>query len=323
MLENIPFWPARASTTANNVDALFIFLVVVSGLMTILIFTMVIYFAVRYRRRAGRSAEQIAGSHALEITWSIIPFCVFMVFFGWGALIYFQERTPPQNAAEVYIVAKQWMWKAEHMEGQREINELHVPVGRDVKVIMTSQDVIHSFFVPAFRIKQDVLPGRYTVAWFHATKPGTYHLFCAEYCGTLHSGMIGWVVVMEPKDYEAWMGGGGNQPLAVTGEKLFTDLGCLTCHRSDTQGRGPSLVGLYGKPVMLEDGRTLTADENYIRESIVDPGAKIVKGFKPVMPTFQGQISDEQLNALVAYVKSLGQPQSSQTGGKNMAAATP
>jgi cytochrome c oxidase subunit 2 len=323
MLENIPFWPARASTTANNVDALFIFLVVVSGLMTILIFTMVIYFAVRYRRRAGRSAEQIAGSHALEITWSIIPFCVFMVFFGWGALIYFQERTPPQNAAEVYIVAKQWMWKAEHMEGQREINELHVPVGRDVKVIMTSQDVIHSFFVPAFRIKQDVLPGRYTVAWFHATKPGTYHLFCAEYCGTLHSGMIGWVVVMEPKDYEAWMGGGGNQPLAVTGEKLFTDLGCLTCHRSDTQGRGPSLVGVYGKPVMLEDGRTLTADENYIRESIVDPGAKIVKGFKPVMPTFQGQISDEQLNALVAYVKSLGQPQSSQTGGKNMAAATP
>jgi cytochrome c oxidase subunit 2 len=323
MLENIPFWPARASTTANNVDALFIFLVVVSGLMIMLIFTMVIYFAVRYRRQAGRPSEQIAGSHALEITWSIIPFCVFMVFFGWGALIYFQERTPPQNAAEVYIVAKQWMWKAEHMEGQREINELHVPVGRDVRVIMTSQDVIHSFFVPAFRIKQDVLPGRYTVAWFHATKPGTYHLFCAEYCGTMHSGMIGWVTVMEPKDYEAWMGGGGNQPLAVTGEKLFTELGCVTCHRSDTQSRGPSLVGVYGKPVMLEDGRTVTADENYIRESIVDPGAKIVNGFKPVMPTFQGQISDEQLNALVAYVKSLGQPQTSQTGGKSLAAATP
>jgi cytochrome c oxidase subunit 2 len=209
------------------------------------------------------------------------------------------------------------------MEGQREINELHVPVGRDVKVIMTSQDVIHSFFVPAFRIKQDVLPGRYTVAWFHATRPGTYHLFCAEYCGTMHSGMIGWVTVMEPKDYAAWMGGGGNQPLAVTGEKLFTELGCATCHRSDTQGRGPNLVGVYGKPVMLEDGRTLIADENYIRESIVDPGAKIVKGFKPVMPTFQGQISDEQLNALVAYVKSLGQPQTSQTGGKSLAAVTP
>jgi cytochrome c oxidase subunit 2 len=215
------------------------------------------------------------------------------------------------------------MWKFEHMEGQREINELHVPIGRDVKMIMTSQDVIHSFFIPAFRIKQDVLPGRYTVAWFHATKAGTYHLFCAEYCGTMHSGMVGSVVVMEPKDYEAWMGGGGNQPLAVTGEKLFTELGCVTCHRSDTQGRGPNLVSIFGKPVLLEDGRTVVADENYIRESILQPGAKIVNGFKPIMPTFQGQISDEQLNALVAYVKSLSQAPSGQTGGRKMATATP
>jgi len=204
------------------------------------------------------------------------------VFFAWGAVIYFRQRTPPQDSAEVYTVAKQWMWKFEHMEGQREINELHVPVGRDVKMIMTSQDVIHSFFVPAFRIKQDVLPGRYTVTWFHATKPGTYHLFCAEYCGTSHSGMVGSVVVMEPKDYEAWLTGGGNQPLAVTGERLFSELGCITCHRSDTPGRGPNLVGVFGKPVMLEDGRTLTADENYIRESIVDPSAKIVRGFNAI-----------------------------------------
>jgi len=323
MLQHMPFWPARASTSANNVDALFIFLVVVSALMTALIFTMVIYFAVRYRKQAGRQAEQIEGSHALEITWSVIPFCVFMVFFAWGAYVYFRERTPPPNSAEVYTVAKQWMWKFEHIEGQREINELHVPVGRDVKMIMTSQDVIHSFFVPAFRVKQDVLPGRYTVAWFHPTKAGTYHLFCAEYCGTSHSGMIGSVVVMEPKDYEAWLTGGGNQPLAVTGERLFSELGCGTCHRTDTQGRGPNLVGVFGKPVLLEDGRTLTADENYIRESITDPSTKVVRGFKPVMPTFQGQISDEQLNALVAYVKSLGQAQSTQTGGKSMAAVTP
>ena len=307
---------------ANNVDALFIFLLVVSGLMTLLIFTMVIYFAVRYRRQPGRQAEQIDGSHALEITWSVIPFCVFMTFFMWGALIYFKERTPPSDSAEVYTVAKQWMWKFEHMEGQREINELHVPAGRNVKMIMTSQDVIHSFFVPAFRIKQDVLPGRYTVAWFHATKPGTYHLFCAEYCGTMHSGMVGSVVVMEPKDYETWMSGGGNQPLASTEEKLFSELGCVTCHRTDTQGRGPNLVGVFGKPVLLEDGRTVTADENYVRESILQPEAKIVKGFKPVMPTFQGQISDEQLNALVAYVKSLNQ-QSSGQPGKNVAAASP
>jgi cytochrome c oxidase subunit 2 len=322
MLQNMPFWPARASTVANNVDALFVFLLVVSALMTALIFTMVIYFAVRYRRTAGRVAEQIDGSHTLEITWSVIPLCVFMVFFGWGAIVYFQQRVPPQNAAEVYTVAKQWMWKFEHMEGQREINELHVPVGRDVKMIMTSQDVIHSFFVPAFRIKQDVLPGRYTVTWFHPTKAGTYHLFCAEYCGTSHSGMVGSVVVLEPKDYEAWLTGGGNQPLAVTGERLFSELGCATCHRTDTQGRGPNLLGVFGKPVLLEDGRTLTADENYIRESITDPSAKLVRGFKPVMPTFQGQISDEQLNALVAYVKSLGQSQSTQTGGKSVAAAT-
>jgi len=191
---------------ANNVDALYVFLLVVSGMMTLAIFTMVLVFAVRYRKRPGQRAEQIDGSHALEITWSLIPFCIFMVFFAWGAIIFFQERKPPQDSAEVYTVAKQWMWKFEHMEGQREINELHVPIGRDVKMIMTSQDVIHSFFIPAFRIKQDVLPGRYTVAWFHATKAGTYHLFCAEYCGTMHSGMVGSVVVMEPKDYEAWMG---------------------------------------------------------------------------------------------------------------------
>jgi len=323
MLQNMPFWPARASAAAGNVDALYIFLVVVSGLMVTLIFTMVIVFAIRFRRRAGQHAEQIEGSAALEITWSVIPFCVFMVFFVWGAAVYFREHTPPRDAAEVYTVAKQWMWKFEHQEGQRELNELHVPVGRDVKMIMVSQDVIHSFYVPAFRIKQDVLPGRYTTIWFRATKAGTYHLFCAEYCGTLHSGMIGWVVVMEPRDYQAWLSGGGNQPLAVTGQKLFSELGCSTCHRFDTQGRGPNLIGVYGKPVLLEDGRTVIADENYIRESILSPNAKIVNGFKPIMPTFQGLVSDEQLSALVAYVKSLGQSQSEPTGARGLATATP
>jgi cytochrome c oxidase subunit 2 len=197
-----------------------------------------------------------------------------------------------------------------------------VPAGRDVKMIMTSQDVIHSFFVPAFRIKQDVVPGRYTTLWFHATKPGTYHLFCSQYCGTEHSGMIGWVVVMEPSEYEAWMSGaGGNQPLAVTGQKLFSELGCVTCHRSDTQGRGPDLAGVFGKPVLLADGRTVTVDENYVRESILEPGAKVVQGFKPVMPTFQGQVSDEQLNALVDYVKSLAAPPSGRPANTNGAAA--
>ncbi|HYM75478.1 MAG TPA: cytochrome c oxidase subunit II [Candidatus Dormibacteraeota bacterium] len=308
MFDNFPLWPDRASSTAGNVDALFIFLVIVSGMMTLLIFTAVVYFAARYRHRKGVLAEQIEGSTPLELTWSIIPMGVFLVIFAWGAVVYFRGRTPPRDSTEVYVVAKQWMWKLEHAEGQREINELHVPVGRDVKLIMTSQDVIHSFYVPAFRMKQDVLPGRYTVAWFRATKPGTYHLFCAEYCGTQHSGMVGSIVVQEPAQYEAWMSGGTTGPLSATGEKIFAELGCVTCHRADTQGRGPNLVGVFGKPVQLEDGRMITADENYVRESILDPGAKIVKGFKPVMPTFQGLVSEEQLNALVAYVKSLSQP---------------
>jgi cytochrome c oxidase subunit 2 len=184
-----------------------------------------------------------------------------------------------------------------------------VPVGRDVEMIMTSQDVIHSFYVPAFRIKQDVLPGRYTTLWFHATRSGTYHLFCAEYCGTQHSGMIGQVVVLEPAQYEAWLSGGlASGSLASNGQNIFQQLACITCHRSDTQGRGPNLVGLFGKPVQLEDGRTVIADENYIRESILNPSAKIVSGFKPIMPVFQGLVSEEQLNALIAYIKSLNQP---------------
>ena len=320
MFDNFPLWPDRASTAAGNVDALYIFLLIVSGLMTLLIFTAVIYFAARYRRRQGVPAEQIEGSTPLELTWSIIPLGVFLAIFFWGAVVYFKGRTPPRDSTEVYVVAKQWMWKLEHAEGQREINELHVPIGRDVKLIMTSQDVIHSFYVPAFRMKQDVLPGRYTVAWFRATKPGIYHLFCAEYCGTQHSGMIGSIVVQEPAQYEAWMSGGTTGPLSATGEKIFAELGCVTCHRSDTQGRGPNLQGVFGKSVLLEDGRTVTADENYIRESILDPGAKIVNGFKPVMPTFQGIVSEEQLNALVAYVKSLSKPGA--PGPKTAAAAT-
>jgi cytochrome c oxidase subunit II len=323
MFDNFPLWPDRASSAAGNVDALFVFLIIVSGLMTALIFAAVVYFAARYRRRRGVLAEQIEGSTPLELTWSIIPLFVFMVIFTWGAVVYFKGRTPPRDSTEVYVVAKQWMWKLEHAEGQREVNELHVPVGRDVKLIMTSQDVIHSFYIPAFRMKQDVLPGRYTVAWFRATKPGTYHLFCAEYCGTQHSGMIGSIIVQEPAQYEAWMSGGTTGPLSATGEKIFAELGCVTCHRSDTQGRGPNLQGAFGKPVLLEDGRTITADENYVRESILDPGAKVVKGFKPVMPTFQGLVSEEQLNALVAFVKSQSQsgPAGAQTAGAKTAAA--
>src|SRR5271154_2280578 len=322
MFDTFPLWPARASTGAANVDALYIFLLLLAGFVSAAIFTMIVVFALRYRQRHGVEAEQIEGSTALEITWSVIPLGIFMVIFVWGAVIYFKERTPPRGATEVYVVAKQWMWKLEHEEGQREINELHVPVGRDVKMILTSQDVIHSFYVPAFRIKQDVLPGRYTTAWFRATKPGVYHLFCAEYCGSQHSGMIGQVVVMEPAQYQAWLSGGTSTgSLASNGQSLFQQLGCGTCHRFDTQGRGPNLAGIFGKPVALEDGRVVTADENYIRESILTPGAKIVSGFKPIMPVFQGLVSEEQLNALVAYVKSLNPSPSGAAGAP--AAAPP
>ena len=319
MFDNFPLWPARAATTAGQVDALYIFLVLLSAFMSAAIFVMILVFATRYRRRHGRVAEPIEGSMPLEITWSIIPLGVFMVIFVWGAVIFFRERTPPAGASEIYVVAKQWMWKLQHEEGQREINELHVPLGRDVKMIMTSQDVIHSFYVPAFRIKQDVVPGRYTTMWFHPTKAGTYHLFCAEYCGTQHSGMIGQVVVMEPAQYQAWLGGGGaSGSLAQSGQTLFEQLGCSTCHRLDVQGRGPNLKGLFGKTVQLEDGRSVVADENYIRESILNPSAKVVSGFKPIMPVFQGLVSEEQLNELVAYLKSLNPPASGAAGTPNL-----
>jgi cytochrome c oxidase subunit 2 len=299
MLNNFPLWPDSASTMASRVDALYIFLLLVTGMMALLVFACVVFFAARYRHRPGVRAQQVEGSNALEIAWSVIPFLVFMVIFGWG---------------------------------QREINELHVPVGRDVKLIMTSQDVIHSFYIPAFRIKQDVLPGRYTVEWFHATKPGVYHLFCAEYCGTQHSGMVGSIVVEQPADYEAWMKGGanGNSPLSASGEKMFSELGCSSCHRSDVEGRGPNLHGVFGHPVELADGRTVKVDENYIRESILDPGSKRLKGFQPIMPTFQGLVSEEQVNELVAYIKSISpssnangiNPEDGKTDGPKIAAST-
>ena len=300
---------------AFQVDALYIYLLLVSGIMTALIFFAVAFLAIKYRRVPGREAHPIEGSTFLEISWSVLPFFVMLTFFVWGTVLFFQERTPPENATEVYVVAKQWMWKIEHMEGQREINELHVPKGENVKLIMTSQDVIHSFFIPAFRVKQDVLPGRYTTLWFKATVPGRYHLFCAEYCGTNHSGMGGDIVVMDPQDYAQWMAGGPALPLQDSGRLLFDHLGCAACHRADAQGRGPNLAGLYNKPVTLEDGRTVVADENYIRESILDPTAKIVKGYKPTMAPFQGIVSDDQLNALVAYVKSLSQAPATGTAG--------
>jgi cytochrome c oxidase subunit 2 len=246
-----------------------------------------------------------------------------MVLFVWGAMVFFHAQRPPRGAIEIYAVGKQWMWKFQHMDGQREINELHVPIGQPVKLTMISQDVIHSFFVPAFRVKQDVLPGRYTTVWFQATRTGRYHLFCAEYCGTQHSGMIGSVVVMEPAQYQAWLsGGGGEGSLAQSGEKLFQDLACNTCHRSDSGARGPDLAGIFGSQVTLQAGQKLVADEAYIRESILNPQAKLVMGFQPIMPTFQGQVSEEGLMSLVAYIKSLQKGQSLAPAAESPSAGT-
>ncbi len=312
MWQNFPLFPERASALAWQVDGLYFLLIAVSAFFTLLIFAAIFYFAVKYRHSVHPHPVPIEGSLPLELAWTLIPLGICMIFFAWGSLIFFQEARPPKGAMEVYVVAKQWMWKFEYENGQRDINQLHVPVGRNVKMIMSSQDAIHSFFVPAFRIKADVLPGRFTTTWFRPTKAGTYHLFCAEYCGTNHSAMIGQVIVMDPADYQAWMNSGevnSTGSLASSGRALFQQMGCATCHGPDTQGRGPNLEGLFGKPVKLEDGRTVFADENYIRESILNPGAKVVAGFKPIMPTFQGQISEENLMALVAYVKSLAQTQ--------------
>lgn len=305
-MDNFPLWPVSASAHSGPVDWLYIFLVALSALTTLAIFGTILVFGMKYRRRHGREATQIEGSMILEIGWSVIPLGIFMVIFVWGAVLFFQLRTPPRDSAEIYVVGKQWMWKLEHMEGISEVDELHVPVDRDIKLIMTSQDVIHSFFIPEFRIKQDVLPGRYTTLWFRATQVGTYHLLCTQYCGTNHSGMIGTVYVMKPQEYQAWLTeGAASGSLAHSGQTLFLQLGCSTCHRFDVQGRGPNLTGVFGNPVTLEDGRTVIADENYVRESILSPAAKIVSGFKPIMPSFQGQVSEDQLNSLVAYVKSL------------------
>lgn len=308
MQQWIPLIPESASSLSWKVDALYFYLSGVTLFFTLLISATLIFFVIRYRRRTPYEIPRpVAGSHKLETVWSVIPFVIAMTMFVWGARVYFEQYKPPQNAIEVYVVGKQWMWKLQHATGQREINELHVPVGRKVKLIMTTEDVIHDFFVPAFRTKADVVPGRYTTLWFEATKPGRYHLFCAEYCGMNHSGMIGSVIVMEPRDFDNWLSGNtGTTTPAAAGQQLYQTLGCASCHGANGEGgRGPVLSGLFGKEVSLASGGNVRADEGYLRESIVNPQAKLVTGFGPIMPTFQGQVSEDQLMQLVAYIKSL------------------
>ncbi len=312
-------FPPAASTVSTQVDLLFLVLVGVSALVVLLIGGLIVFFSIKYRRRSDDQVpEQIVGSNRLELAWTVIPLGFFMLIFFWGASIYMNMSQPPSNSMQVYVVARQWMWKFQHASGPSEIDELHVPLGRPVQLTMISQDVIHSFFAPEFRIKQDVLPGRYTTTWFQATKAGTYHLFCSQYCGTNHAEMIGSIIVMDPVAFERWLSGSptASQSPAATGQALFQQLGCAGCHLENGRGAGPALAGVYGSTVKLQGGGTVAADDNYIQESILDPGAKIVQGYPPAMPSFRGRVTEEQMIALIAYVKSLGaQPAGTTTPG--------
>jgi cytochrome c oxidase subunit II len=304
----VPLFPEQASDFAWQVDLLYFYLIVVSVAFTIPIVIAVFFFAVKYREKEKYATpDEIHGSMTLEAVWSFIPFVVSMTIFLGGAVVYYNQYTPPKDAMEIYVVGKQWMWKIQHETGQREINELHVPVGRQVKLTMTTEDVLHDFDIPAFRTKADVVPGRYTYLWFNATKPGKYHLFCAEYCGLNHSGMGGWVYVMSQNDYDAWLGGNtsGQTPVEM-GKDLFENkLGCASCHAGGPAQRGAKLEGIYNKDVKLVGGQTVKADDQYIRNSILDPSSQVVEGYQPIMPTFKGQVTEEQLVGLVAYIKSL------------------
>src|SRR6187401_258595 len=302
-----PLFPPNASTVATEVDLLYFFIVAVCAFCADLVTALIIAFTIKFKRtHEDAVGADIHGSLALELGWTFIPFVLALVMFGWGASLFFRLATPPANAMDVFVVGKQWMWKVQHPEGVREINELHVPVGRPVRLTMGSEDVLHDFSLPAFRVKMDAVPGKLTTLWFEATKVGTYHIFCAEYCGTKHSGMIGQVIVMTPQDYEAWLAGGRSTGSAVqNGERLFTDLACITCHKPDSSGRGPSLAGVFGSTVALTDGRKVVADENYLRESIMNSQAKVVMGYQGIMPTFQGMVTEENLMQLIAYIKTL------------------
>lgn len=326
-MRDFPLFPDQASTFAGQVDLLYFVLVGLSLLFAGVLPFVILYLIVRYHRssKVDRS-NPVEGSIVLELTWTIIPLLLVMGVFFWGAFLYVQMRTPPEETLEIYVIGKQWMWHTQHPNGKRENNELHVPIGQPVKLIMTSQDVIHSFYIPAFRVKQDVLPGRYTTMWFEASRTGEYHLFCAEYCGTEHSLMGGRVVAMTLAEYETWLTTPGEvilpsgstsgasapavvsnlgDPMAAAGEQLFANLGCVGCHRADGAGVGPGLSGLFGIQNQMADGSTVLADENYIRESIINPMAKVAAGYAPVMPASYTNLSDDQLNQLIAYIKSL------------------
>lgn len=300
------FIPEQASTYAVKVDPLFYALTAFVGAFCIGITLVLIYLGLKYIQRPGSGRKSVhVENMALELTWSAIPAVIAIGIFLWGSVLYYDYRNIPANTLDINVIGKQWMWKVQHPNGLREVNELTIPKGQPVKLTLTSQDVIHSFYIPAFRVKQDVLPARYTNMWFEATKTGTFPLFCAEYCGTEHSTMGGVVHVVEPAEYQQWLAGGPALTPVQAGEALFTSMGCATCHAAGDSSRGPALEGKFGTEETMRDGTTVQVDEEYVRESIMNPSAKVVKGYTPLMPTFSNQLNDEDVNNLIAYIKSL------------------
>lgn len=305
-LTNSALFPREASTIAPYADALYFFLLLITVVGLVLVTALVFGFSIRYRKERSAVATQVEGSTLLEATWTIIPLALFLICFVWGALLYFRIYDPPTNAMNIYVVGKQWMWKAEHPGGQHEINSLHVPMGVPVQLTMISQDVFHSFSIPDFRVKREVIPGRYTTVWFEATTPGTYHIFCTQYCGTKHSGMIGEVTVLTPDEYKKWTEGStSGMSLAQNGERLFASMGCNACHTGNAAARGPNLAGVYGSKLRLANGSEVLVNEAYLRDAILNPSQHVTAGYAPIMPTYQGQISEEGLIDLVEYLKSL------------------
>jgi cytochrome c oxidase subunit 2 len=299
--------PESASTHAPLVDSVFLFIIGVSVVFATITAILLIYFAVKYRRRSNDEFPTPEhASHRVEWIWLSALFVLFMFMFFWATSTYFAMIRPPDDSLEVYVTGKQWMWKIQHAGGQREINELHVPLGRPVRLVMTSEDVIHDFFIPDFRIKQDVLPGRYSWLWFQATKAGVYRLYCAEYCGTQHSHMIGWVTVMEPEKYTEWLRGRADLGMALRGRQLFLKYQCIACHAGDNTGHAPSLEDIFEKDVPIQGMGLVRANEQYLRESIRYPLAKLHSGYKPIMPQFgPEQMSDDDLQDLVTFIKTL------------------
>ena len=305
-LTNFAIFPPEASSIAPYADALYFFLIFISVIGLGAVAALVVTFSIRYRQSRTPVATQIEGSTLLEATWTIIPLILFMITFVWGALLYFRIYSPPPNAMNIYVVGKQWMWKIEHPGGQHEINALHIPINRPIQLTLISQDVFHSFSVPAFRVKREVIPGRYNTVWFEATKPGVYHLFCTQYCGTLHSQMIGWVYAMTPEDYEAWAAGStSGHSLAQNGERLFASLGCNSCHNGSPNAHGPNLAKVYGSRVQLQNGQFVTVDDAFLRDTILNPTLHQIAGYAPIMPTYQGQVTEDALIDLVEYIKRL------------------